>query len=53
MDKQECCFCGVEVEGNKDLLFVRSGTGLYLCEVCIELCNDTLREKKAESKTLQ
>jgi len=53
MDKREerrrhtrCSFCGKDQSGVRRLV---AGPGVYICNLCIELCNEVLKQDSAPS----
>ena len=44
-DKVHCSFCGHE---QKEVNRLIAGHGVYICNECIELCNDVIREDKSK-----
>ena len=44
----KCSFCGKSQKQVKKLI---AGPGVYICDECIELCNDIIREEVQESGT--
>ena len=45
-DLVKCSFCGKSQKQVKKLI---AGPGVYICDECIELCNDIIEEELAES----
>src|SRR2546421_11597134 len=43
----KCSFCGKSQKKVKKLI---AGPGVYICDECINLCNDIIREELAEEK---
>ena len=41
----KCSFCGKEQEQVKKLI---AGPGVYICDECIELCNEIIEEEVSE-----
>src|SRR5690554_3672733 len=44
--KLKCSFCGKPQEQVKKLV---AGPGVYICDECVELCNEIIAERLAES----
>ena len=44
-DKLHCSFCGKEQDAVRRLV---AGPGVYICDECIELCNEIIAEEAAE-----
>jgi ATP-dependent Clp protease ATP-binding subunit ClpX len=49
-DLVKCSFCGKSQKQVKKLI---AGPGVYICDECIELCNDIIEEELAESSEVQ
>ncbi|MFD2674848.1 ATP-dependent Clp protease ATP-binding subunit ClpX [Gulosibacter bifidus] len=47
-DLLKCSFCGKSQKQVKQLI---AGPGVYICDECIELCNEIIRERLAEEQT--
>lgn len=47
-DLLKCSFCGKSQKQVKQLI---AGPGVYICDECIELCNEIIRERLAEEHT--
>src|SRR5258708_10598356 len=45
-----CSFCGKSQKQVKKLI---AGPGVYICDECIELCNDIIEEELAESSEVR
>ena len=45
-DLVKCSFCGKSQKQVKKLI---AGPGVYICDECIDLCNDIIEEELAES----
>ena len=45
-DLVKCSFCGKSQKQVKKLI---AGPGVYICDECIDLCNDIIEEEAAES----
>jgi ATP-dependent Clp protease ATP-binding subunit ClpX len=48
-DLLKCSFCGKTQKQVKKLI---AGPGVYICDECIELCNEIIVEELAEASTL-
>ena len=48
-DLVKCSFCGKSQKQVKKLI---AGPGVYICDECIDLCNDIIAEELAESTEL-
>ena len=48
-DLLKCSFCGKTQKQVKKLI---AGPGVYICDECIELCNEIIVEELAEATTL-
>lgn len=44
-DLEKCSFCG---KGQKQVRELLTGPGVYICDECIDLCNELIEEKLAE-----
>jgi hypothetical protein len=44
-DGLRCSFCG---KSQNDVRKLIAGPGVYICDACIELCNDILAEERAQ-----
>ncbi|MDA8380574.1 MAG: ATP-dependent Clp protease ATP-binding subunit ClpX [Actinomycetota bacterium] len=49
-DLVKCSFCGKSQKQVKKLI---AGPGVYICDECIELCNDIIEEELSESSDLR
>ncbi|MQA87815.1 MAG: ATP-dependent Clp protease ATP-binding subunit ClpX [Streptosporangiales bacterium] len=49
-DLLKCSFCGKSQKQVKKLI---AGPGVYICDECIDLCNEIIEEELAESSDLQ
>jgi ATP-dependent Clp protease ATP-binding subunit ClpX len=49
-DLVKCSFCGKSQKQVKKLI---AGPGVYICDECIDLCNDIIEEEAAESSELR
>jgi ATP-dependent Clp protease ATP-binding subunit ClpX len=49
-DLVKCSFCGKSQKQVKKLI---AGPGVYICDECIDLCNDIIEEELAESSEVQ
>ncbi|WP_019809479.1 ATP-dependent Clp protease ATP-binding subunit ClpX [Saccharomonospora halophila] len=49
-DLLKCSFCGKSQKQVKKLI---AGPGVYICDECIELCNEIIEEELAESSDVQ
>ena len=49
-DLVKCSFCGKSQKQVKKLI---AGPGVYICDECIELCNDIIEEELAEATDVQ
>jgi len=49
-DLVKCSFCGKSQKQVKKLI---AGPGVYICDECIDLCNDIIEEELAESSELR
>ena len=45
-----CSFCGKPKELTEQL--IAGPNGIFICNECIEVCHDVLKEKKTEKLTL-
>ena len=45
-----CSFCGKSQRQVKKLI---AGPGVYICDECIDLCNDIIEEELAESSEIK
>ena len=45
----KCSFCGKSQKQGKKLI---AGPGVYICDECIDLCNEIIEEELAESSDL-
>src|SRR5690606_22727866 len=45
-DPLKCSFCG---KGQKQVKKLSGGRGVYICDECIELCNEIIEEELAEA----
>ncbi len=48
-DLVKCSFCGKTQKQVKKLI---AGPGVYICDECIDLCNDIIAEERDESAEL-
>ncbi|MBO9705373.1 MAG: ATP-dependent Clp protease ATP-binding subunit ClpX, partial [Arthrobacter sp.] len=48
-DLLKCSFCG---KSQKQVRKLIAGPGVYICDECIELCNEIIEEELAEVKDL-
>ena len=48
-DLLKCSFCGKSQKQVKKLI---AGPGVYICDECIDLCNEIIEEELAESSEL-
>ena len=48
IDKLHCSFCGKEQDAVKRLV---AGPGVYICDECIELCNEIIAEEAEQEST--
>ncbi|HXY27139.1 MAG TPA: ClpX C4-type zinc finger protein, partial [Acidimicrobiales bacterium] len=48
-DLVKCSFCGKTQKQVKKLI---AGPGVYICDECIDLCNDIIAEERDESSEL-
>ncbi len=48
-DLLKCSFCGKSQKQVKKLI---AGPGVYICDECIELCNEIMEEERAEASEL-
>ncbi len=46
---ERCSFCG---RGKKDIQKLFSGPGIYICNVCVNLCHDILTREERQSPTI-
>jgi ATP-dependent Clp protease ATP-binding subunit ClpX len=46
----KCSFCG---KSQKQVQQLIAGPGVYICDECVELCNEIIDERQSESKTAQ
>jgi len=46
----KCSFCGKSQKQVKKLI---AGPGVYICDECIDLCNDIIEEELAESSEIK
>ncbi len=44
-DEKYCSFCG---DSSDEVLVLIEGTNCYICDKCVELCREVVREKKKE-----
>ena len=49
-DLLKCSFCGKSQKQVKKLI---AGPGVYICDECIDLCNEIIEEELSESSDLQ
>src|SRR2546428_1682220 len=49
-DLVKCSFCG---KSQKQVRKLIAGPGVYICDECIELCNDIIDEELAEASEMQ
>jgi ATP-dependent Clp protease ATP-binding subunit ClpX len=49
-DLVKCSFCGKSQKQVKKLI---AGPGVYICDECIDLCNDIIEEELAESSEMR
>ncbi len=49
-DLVKCSFCGKSQKQVKKLI---AGPGVYICDECIDLCNDIIEEELSETTTVQ
>ena len=49
-DLVKCSFCGKTQKQVKKLI---AGPGVYICNQCIDLCNDVIRSRKVPLRTLK
>ena len=49
-DLLKCSFCGKSQKQVKKLI---AGPGVYICNQCIDLCNDVIRSRKVPLRTLK
>src|ERR671933_2620252 len=49
-DLLKCSFCGKSQKQVKKLI---AGPGVYICDECIELCNEIIEEELSESSDLK
>ena len=47
-DLFKCSFCG---KSQKQVQQLIAGPGVYICDECVELCNEIIEERMAESST--
>lgn len=40
-----CSFCG---QHHKEVKYLIAGPGVFICDTCVELCNEIIRDKDAE-----
>jgi len=45
----KCSFCGKSQEQVRKLI---AGPGVYICDECVELCNEILEEELAEARAM-
>jgi len=43
----KCSFCG---KSQKQVIQLIAGPGVYICDECVELCNELIEERQAEAK---
>ena len=48
-DLLKCSFCGKSQKQVKKLI---AGPGVYICDECIDLCNEIIEEERGESVNL-
>ena len=47
-DLFKCSFCG---KSQKQVQQLIAGPGVYICDECVELCNEIIEERMAESSS--
>ena len=47
-DLLKCSFCG---KSQKQVQQLIAGPGVYICDECVELCNEIIEERLAEAAT--
>ena len=47
-DRLKCSFCGTDERQAEKLI---AGPGVYICDECIELCNEILEEERSQGRT--
>ena len=47
-DQSRCSFCGRRESRVERLI---AGPGVYICDECIELCNEILEEERSQGRT--
>lgn len=50
MEKKECSFCGLLED---DIEFMVTGPNSYICDECIELCMEMLKDKRDRDKKIK
>jgi ATP-dependent Clp protease ATP-binding subunit ClpX len=45
-----CSFCG---KGQKEVKKLIAGPGVYICDECIDLCNDIIDEEREKETSVQ
>jgi ATP-dependent Clp protease ATP-binding subunit ClpX len=45
-----CSFCG---KGQKEVKKLIAGPGVYICDECIDLCNDIIVEEKGKDSSIK
>jgi ATP-dependent Clp protease ATP-binding subunit ClpX len=46
-DQLQCSFCGKSQRQVRKLI---AGPGVYICDECIELCNEILEEERSQGR---
>jgi len=49
-DQLRCSFCG---RGQSQVKKVIAGPGVYICDVCVDLCNEVIADTLATTPTIQ
>ena len=47
-DRRKCSFCKRDERQTEKLI---AGPGVYICDECIELCNEILEEERSQGRT--
>ena len=47
-DRRKCSFCQRDESQTEKLI---AGPGVYICDECIELCNEILEEERSQGRT--
>jgi ATP-dependent Clp protease ATP-binding subunit ClpX len=47
-EQRRCSFCWKDEDQVRKLI---AGPGVYICDVCIELCNEILEEEQIQGRT--